>query len=96
MIKINNFELSKNSPTFLIAEGCENHLGSLDLAFEMIDKAIKYYEQIEDRSGYKWGFQALSGYYFDIGENDGDLLYKKRSHKRRKIKRKPRRGRDNR
>ena len=39
MIKINNFELSKNSPTFLIAEGCENHLGSLDLAFEMIDKA---------------------------------------------------------
>jgi len=39
LIKINNFELSKNSPTFLIAEGCENHLGSLDLAFEMIDKA---------------------------------------------------------
>ena len=35
-------------------------------------------------------------YYFDIGEDDGDLLYKKRSHKRRKIKRKPRRGRDNR
>ena len=34
-------------------------------------------------------------YYFDIGE-DSDLLYKKRSHKRRKIKRKPRRGRDNR
>jgi len=35
-------------------------------------------------------------YYFDIGNDDGDLLYKKRSHKRRKIKRKPRRGRDNR
>ena len=38
----------------------------------------------------------VNPYYFDIGENDGDLLYKKRSHKRRKIKRKPRRGRDNR
>tara|TARA_Y100001960_G_C14271382_1_gene632402 strand:- start:34 stop:252 length:219 start_codon:yes stop_codon:yes gene_type:complete len=38
----------------------------------------------------------INPYYFDIGEDDGDLLYKKRSHKRRKIKRKPRRGRDNR
>jgi len=37
----------------------------------------------------------INPYYFDIN-NDGDLLYKKRSHKRRKIKRKPRRGRDNR
>ena len=36
----------------------------------------------------------INQYYFDIG--DDDLLYKKRSHKRRKIKRKPRRGRDNR
>ena len=35
-------------------------------------------------------------YYFDIGSDDSELLYKKRSHKRRKIKRKPRRGRDNR
>ena len=34
-------------------------------------------------------------YYFDVG-SDGEDLYKKRSHKRRKIKRKPRRGRDNR
>ena len=38
----------------------------------------------------------INPYYFDIGEDNGDLLYKKRSHKRRKIKRKPRRGRDNR
>ena len=38
----------------------------------------------------------INPYYFDIGSDDGDLLYKKRSHKRRKIKRKPRRGRDNR
>ena len=38
----------------------------------------------------------INPYYFDVGEDDGDLLYKKRSHKRRKIKRKPRRGRDNR
>jgi len=38
----------------------------------------------------------INPYYFDIGTDDGDLLYKKRSHKRRKIKRKPRRGRDNR
>ena len=37
----------------------------------------------------------INQYYFDIGDDD-DLLYKKRSHKRRKIKRKPRRGRDNR
>ena len=37
----------------------------------------------------------INPYYFDIN-NDDDLLYKKRSHKRRKIKRKPRRGRDNR
>lgn len=37
----------------------------------------------------------INQYYFDIGEDD-DLLYKKRSHKRRKLKRKPRRGRDNR
>jgi len=36
----------------------------------------------------------INQYYFDIGDDD-DLL-KKRSHKRRKIKRKPRRGRDNR
>ena len=33
-------------------------------------------------------------YYFS-SNLDGDTLYKKRSHKRRKIKRKPRRGRDN-
>ena len=32
------------------------------------DEAIKYYEQIEDRSGYEWGFRALSGYYYDIGD----------------------------
>ena len=38
----------------------------------------------------------INQYYFDINNDDGDLLYKKRSHKRRKIKRKPRRGRDNR
>ena len=37
----------------------------------------------------------INKYYFDIG-SDSDLLYKKRSHKRRKIKRKARRGRDNR
>ena len=37
----------------------------------------------------------INQYYFDIN-NDDDFLYKKRSHKRRKIKRKPRRGRDNR
>ncbi len=34
-------------------------------------------------------------YYFDNNFDD-NLLYKKRSHKRRKVKRKPRRGRDNR
>ncbi len=39
MIKIDNLEISKNAPTFIIAEGCENHLGNLDLAFEMIEKA---------------------------------------------------------
>ena len=38
----------------------------------------------------------INQYYFDIGDEDSNLLYKKRSHKRRKIKRKPRRGRDNR
>ena len=38
----------------------------------------------------------INPYYFDINNDNGDLLYKKRSHKRRKIKRKPRRGRDNR
>ena len=38
----------------------------------------------------------INQYYFDIAMDDSDLLYKKRSHKRRKIKRKPRRGRDNR
>ena len=38
----------------------------------------------------------INQYYFDISDIDDDLLYKKRSHKRRKIKRKPRRGRDNR
>ena len=37
----------------------------------------------------------INQYYFEIGDDD-DPLYKKRSHKRRKIKRKPRRGRDNR
>ena len=37
----------------------------------------------------------INQYYFDI-DDDSDLLFKKRSHKRRKIKRKPRRGRDNR
>ena len=36
----------------------------------------------------------INQYYFEIG--DDDALDKKRSHKRRKIKRKPRRGRDNR
>ena len=38
----------------------------------------------------------INQYYFDINDDDSDLLYKKRSNKRRKIKRKPRRGRDNR
>ena len=38
----------------------------------------------------------VNKYYFDINDDDSDLLYKKRSNKRRKIKRKPRRGRDNR
>ena len=38
----------------------------------------------------------INQYYFDINEDDSDLLFKKRSHKRRKVKRKPRRGRDNR
>ena len=38
----------------------------------------------------------INQYYFDVALDDSDLLYKKRSHKRRKIKRKPRRGRDNR
>ena len=38
----------------------------------------------------------INQYYFDINDKDSDLLDKKRSHKRRKIKRKPRRGRDNR
>ena len=36
----------------------------------------------------------INKYYFDAG--DDDSLEKKRSNKRRKIKRKPRRGRDNR
>ena len=37
----------------------------------------------------------VNKYYFDIND-DSDPLDKKRSNKRRKIKRKPRRGRDNR
>jgi|TARA_Y100000994_G_scaffold211137_1_gene185321 hypothetical protein len=37
----------------------------------------------------------VNKYYFDVNY-DEDTLYKKRSWKRRKIKRKPRRGRDNR
>ena len=37
----------------------------------------------------------VNKYYFDIND-DSDSLDKKRSNKRRKIKRKPRRGRDNR
>ena len=36
----------------------------------------------------------INQFYFEIG--DEDSLDKKRSHKRRKVKRKPRRGRDNR
>ena len=36
----------------------------------------------------------MNQFYFEIG--DEDSLDKKRSHKRRKVKRKPRRGRDNR
>ena len=35
----------------------------------------------------------INQFYFEIGD---DELDKKRSHKRRKVKRKPRRGRDNR
>ena len=39
----------------------------------------------------------INQYYFDFDVNDDDDgLEKKRSNKRRKIKRKPRRGRDNR
>ena len=37
----------------------------------------------------------LNRYYFDVGSDDAEL-YRKRSHKRRKLKRKARRGRDNR
>ena len=37
----------------------------------------------------------VNKYYFDVNY-DEDTLYKKRSWKRRKLKRKPRRGRDNR
>ena len=49
-----------------------------------------------DFSSNKSGISIKSNpYYFDVGVDD-DALYKKRSYKRRKIKRKPRRGRDNR
>tara|TARA_B100001250_G_C19545110_1_gene676428 strand:- start:157 stop:375 length:219 start_codon:yes stop_codon:yes gene_type:complete len=49
-----------------------------------------------DFSSNKSGISIKSNpYYFDVGVDD-DVLYKKRSYKRRKIKRKPRRGRDNR
>ena len=39
-IKIGNFTIDANSPTFIIAEIGNNHNGSLDLAKRLIDKAV--------------------------------------------------------
>lgn len=55
MIKIKNIRISNNSKTFIIAEACENHLGSMKKAFKMIDKskecgadAVKFQHHIPD------------------------------------------------
>jgi len=38
-IRIGNKFIGENCPTFIIAEGCDNHMGSLDTAKEMVKKA---------------------------------------------------------
>jgi N-acetylneuraminate synthase/N,N'-diacetyllegionaminate synthase len=40
-IKIENRIIGKNQPVFIIAEAGVNHNGSLDLAFELVDAAVK-------------------------------------------------------
>tara|TARA_Y100001936_G_C15406951_1_gene327869 strand:- start:4 stop:369 length:366 start_codon:yes stop_codon:yes gene_type:complete len=40
-IKIGNFRIGKDKPTFIIAEGGVNHNGKLDLAKKIIDHAVR-------------------------------------------------------
>ena len=37
-IIISNHNISLNDPVFVIAEGCDNHLGNIDVAFEMFEQ----------------------------------------------------------
>ena len=39
--KIDKFQINKNSSTFIIAEIGNNHNGKIDLAFDLVDKAIE-------------------------------------------------------
>ena len=39
--KIDKFEINENSPSFIIAEIGNNHNGKIDLAFDLVDKAVK-------------------------------------------------------
>lgn len=55
MIKTKNILISNSSKTFIIAEACENHLGSMKKAFKMIDMskecgvdAVKFQHHIPD------------------------------------------------
>ena len=38
--KISEFEISENKPTFIIAEIGNNHNGSLELAYKLVDNAV--------------------------------------------------------
>ena len=42
LIKIGNKEIGDNKPCFIIAEACDNHLGSTKIAKEMVLKAFKF------------------------------------------------------
>ena len=54
-MKIDSQEIGASSPVFIIAEGCDNHMGSLDTAFEMCKlaklsgaNAIKFQHHLPD------------------------------------------------
>ena len=39
IIKISGREIGEGKPTFIIAEGCDNHLGDISVAREMVFRA---------------------------------------------------------
>jgi len=61
-VKVSNSEIGKGQPCFIIAEGCDNHLGNMEIAKEMVRQAklagadaIKFQHHLPDEEMLKDG-----------------------------------------